>query len=148
MSLNLAFDSKCSVVGKQYEGRKQMPLDTQAEIAAIVKSEYRRERLGDKEVYLCSPRRLRELSESGSSSLTVNPQYELKKDMAQALSKFSPVERRIIFRVLIQGQSLALATKHSKFSYGYWYNWLHTNALPALRKSLSDYHVNGKVVIS
>lgn len=120
-------------------------LTREEEIQQLIDStEYRRERAFGKEVLLFAPHKL---STGKFNALQYDPQYELKKDVADALKQFSPAERRIIFRVLIQGQSIDLATKGSKYSTAHWVHWFRTKALPSLRESLKDYQENGKVVI-
>lgn len=160
---NIARGENLPQVGIQYEGESKMntkplneaslehqpvsvSLTREEEIEQIVKSEYRRHRLGDKEVVLFSPSLLTNVADGGK--LAFEPQYELKKDVADALRKFSPAERRIIFRVFVQGQSVDLATKGSMKSSSFWHNWLQTKALPYLRNQLKDYQENGKVVLS
>ena len=156
MFKSIAFGENQPEVGIQYGGRSKLdakqkehcvndenqppvPLSREQEIEQITKSEYRRQRLGDKEVYLLSPDRLNKMGEKGAQALSYDAQYELKIDVASALRKFSPTERRIIFRVYVQGQSVDLATKGSKKSSSYWHYWLQHTALPHLRKYLSDY---------
>ena len=123
------------------------PPSREQEIKAICSSEYRRLRFGDHDVYLRSSSRIAKMGEGGHAALTVSPQYELKKDVASAMARFSPTERRIIFRVYIQGQSIDLATKGSRFSASYWKHRLNTVLLPHLKKSLQDYVENERVVL-
>ena len=164
MSQSQAFGENLAEVGIQCEGESKMRttqanatvghhrapdlLSREAEIQEIVKSEYRRHRLGDKEVVLFSPSLLTRLSDGGFKPLRDDPNPELKLDVLRALKQFSVAERRIIFRVFIQGQSVDLATKGSKKSSSYWHYWLQHTALPKLRQTLKDYCVNGKVVLS
>jgi hypothetical protein len=64
---------------------------------------------------------------------------ELHADIAKALSQFSPLEKRIILRVLVQGQSVREATKSIKGSRSKWASWLRTYAVPVMQKALEDY---------
>lgn len=82
-----------------------------------------------------------------SDSLQYDPQHELKGDVHNALEGFSPIERRIILRVLVQGQSLEKATARMKHSSQKWRKWFVATALPQLRKRLGDYFQDGKVVL-
>ena len=124
------------------------PLTREQEIEEIVKSEYRRHRLGDKEVVLFSPSTLTKIADGGFQALRQDPHVELKIDVTAALRMFSPAERRILSRVFIQGQAVDLATKGSRKSSSYWHYWLQHTALPKLRNALKDYNENGKVVLA
>ncbi len=84
---------------------------------------------------------------SAAEILAQEPRYELKKDLKQALGQFSPIEQRILFRVLVQGQSVTEATKNMKHRRGRWEPWLRNVALPKLRELLADYYQNGKLVL-
>lgn len=64
---------------------------------------------------------------------------ELQADLSIALSAFSPIEKRIIFRVLLQGQSVEEATQGMRQSRRTWARWLNEQALPVLQVILSDY---------
>ena len=164
MSQSQAFGENQREVGIQCEGESKMrtteanatvgnhqstpPFTREQEIEEIVKSEYRRHRLGDKEVVLFSPSLLTRLADGGFKPLRQDPNIELKIDVTTALRVFSPGERRIISRVFIQGQSVDLATKGSKKSSSYWHYWLQHAALPKLRNALKNYNENGKVVVA
>ena len=70
-------------------------------------------------------------------AIASNP--ELKADLSAALRAFSPIEKRILFRVLVQGQSVREATTRMQRSARSWERWLSEKALPALRTYLEDY---------
>ena len=78
----------------------------------------------------------------------INQQYELKADVAEAVSQFSPAEQRMVFRVLVQGQSIDKAAKGSKFSTSYWAHRLATFIIPRLKGALADYNEKGKLVLA
>ena len=141
-------------LGKQYRGGSKLRTEPKAttaksecpvkltpaqEIEQIKNAEYRRHRLGDREVYLLPLERLVRMGDKGASGLSHNPDPELKFDMGRALAMFSPAERRIILRVYVQGQSIDVATRGSKKSRSYWEHFLRTVAIPRLRDSLKDY---------
>ena len=69
----------------------------------------------------------------------VNHNAELHADLNAALSAFSIIEKRIIFRVLVQGQSVKEATKKMKKSARHWELWLRNHALPIMQTLLEDY---------
>lgn len=79
--------------------------------------------------------------------LTTDVNFELQTDVRDALRHFNPIEQRILYRVLIQGQSVDEATKKMKHGRGRWQVWLNTVALPRLRAMLADYSEKGKVVL-
>lgn len=64
---------------------------------------------------------------------------ELREDIRRALSGFSQVQKRLLFRVLVQGQSVRSATRRWKNTSKQWERWFYQQALPALRKSLVAY---------
>ncbi len=66
-------------------------------------------------------------------------QIELKADIHRALRTFSPIEQRIIVRVVLQGQSMRDATRKTKCPRRTWTRWLSEEALPRLRTLLHDY---------
>lgn len=82
-----------------------------------------------------------------SENLSVEANSELKVDLTKAFAQFSPLEKRVLHRVLIQGQSIREATKNMKGSLRNWQYWVSREALPKLRKSLKDYFQDGKVVL-
>ena len=67
------------------------------------------------------------------------PPPELKKDVRDALKVFSPIEQRILFRVIVQGQSFEVATARMLASSQSWRQWYVAVALPLLRERLADY---------
>lgn len=146
--------SKMQTKQLQTEAPVEHPLESvgltrEQEIEQIVNEEYQRERAFGKEVVLLSPDFLTMLGETGQcSALSHDAQLDLKKDIGAALKQFSPAERHIIFRVFVQGQSIDLATKGSRFSTSFWKHRISTYILPKLRESLKDYCVNGKVVMN
>ena len=86
-----------------------------AAIEQIVNSEYRRERAYGREIVLLSPALLTLLADRGKiSSLSGDANLELKADLAMAFRPYSPAERRIIFKVLVQGQSVEKATRRMR----------------------------------
>lgn len=92
------------------------------------------------EIILTDPRAL-------DNSLRYDPQHELKADVHKVLEGFSPIERRIILKVLVQGQSIEQATSRMKSSSQKWRQWFATTAVPRLRKQLGDYFQDGKLVL-
>ena len=74
-----------------------------------------------------------------TSLLAIPSNPELKADLRAALSGFSPLEKRILFRVLVQGQSVREATTRMQRSARSWERWLSEKALPTLRIYLEDY---------
>lgn len=74
-----------------------------------------------------------------TSFLAIPSNPELKADLSAALKLFSPIEKRILFRVLVQGQSVREATARMKRSARSWERWLSEKALPSLRACLEDY---------
>jgi hypothetical protein len=91
---------------------------------------------------LASPRRSmmntwHELFREGVTSK--EPAPELKKDVRDALRLFSPIEQRILFRVIVQGQSFEVATARMRASAGSWRKWYAHVAVPLLREKLADY---------
>lgn len=121
-----------------------------AEIDEIVNnSEYRPERAFGKDVILFSPSALTTLSQSGNlQALIHSDNAVLKKDIAKVLEKYSLAERRIIFRVLVQGHSIEGAIKRSRTRNARsTHRWLSRVVIPDLQHSLSDYYENGKVVL-
>ena len=109
-------------------------------------AKYKRARLKNQatgqrlEIILADPHSL-------DNSLRYDPQHELKADVHKVLESFSPIERRIILRVLVQGQSLEQATCRMKSSSQKWRQWFATTAIPRLRKQLKDYFQDGKLVL-
>lgn len=85
--------------------------------------------------------------EHNEDLLVFEPQHELKADLEKAFAPFTKLQKRILLRVLLQGQSVEEATKNSRLSRRWWANWLQTEAMPQLRTALSDYYVNGKLVL-
>jgi len=71
--------------------------------------------------------------------ISPEPSPELKKDVRDALKVFSPIEQRILFRVIVQGQSFEVATARMLASSQSWRQWYVTTALPLLRERLADY---------
>ena len=71
---------------------------------------------------------------------------ELREDLRRALSHFNSTQRRVLFRVLVQGQSIETATRGSKWTSQRWRKWFG-QAVQQLRGHLADYVENGKVVI-
>ncbi len=65
--------------------------------------------------------------------------YELHCDLTAAFKSFSPIEKRIILRVLLQGLSVEEACQRMRKSARTWERWMYTKALPVLRVVLSDY---------
>ena len=88
------------------------------------------------------------IGETNEDLLAQDLQVELSIDVRNALKSFSPVERRIIIRVLVQGQAVKEATQNLRHSRRTWARWLKDEALPRLRAALGDYCENGKVVLS
>jgi len=70
---------------------------------------------------------------------TVEPPPELKKDVRDVLRLFSPIEQRILFRVIVQGQSFEVATARMKASATSWRRWYQDEAAPLMRAKLGDY---------
>lgn len=85
--------------------------------------------------------------EHNSSILAVDTNLELRADLDKAFLPFSPLQKRILLRVLLQGQSVDEAAKHSKRSRRWWANWIRNVAMPHLRTALADYVENGKLVL-
>jgi hypothetical protein len=110
---------------------------------------YRPERYdADHEVVLFSPEKLSMLAECGEiEALTHTPQLDLRFDLNKALSDFTQVQKRIIFKVYVQGIPIEVACKQSHKSSSWWTYWLREKALPKLRQRLKDYYVNGKVIV-
>jgi len=73
------------------------------------------------------------------------PPQELKKDVRDALKLFSPIQQRILFRVIVQGQSFEVATARMRSSAGTWRHWYSTVAAPLLREKLADYQDSFRV---
>lgn len=88
------------------------------------------------------------IGETNEDLLAQDSQAELSIDVRNALKSFSPIEQRIIVRVLVQGQAVEEATRHFKHSRRTWSRWLKDEALPRLRTALGDYYQDGKVVLS
>ena len=85
--------------------------------------------------------------ETRSDWLVSDPKIEMKADVHRAFLKFSAIERRFLFNVLVIGKSLEQATARSKWTKERWRLWLNNTALPKLRRLLKDYNENGRVVI-
>jgi hypothetical protein len=85
--------------------------------------------------------------EHNEDLLACRPRLELRADLKAALDTFTLIEKRILFRVLVQGQSLRTATKRMRKSSRTWERWYSEEALPRLRKLLEDYQEDGKVVL-
>ena len=85
--------------------------------------------------------------EKNGSLLFKDSNSELKVDLKAALAGFSLTKRRILFRVLVQGQSVKTATNHMKGSSRTWERWFTDSAMPHIRKCLSDYYANGEVAL-
>lgn len=65
---------------------------------------------------------------------------ELRIDLTKALTAlFTPLQRRVLLRVLLQGQSVRRATERMKGSNDVWERWIAKVALPALRERLSEW---------
>jgi len=73
------------------------------------------------------------------------PSPELKKDVRAALKLFSPIQQRILFRVIVQGQSFEVATARMRASAGTWRHWYTSIAVPLLREKLADYRDSFRV---
>jgi hypothetical protein len=86
------------------------------------------------DVILMSPNHLEQLP-----SLAVEGNPELRADLNRAFSQFNRVEQRILFRVLVEGQTLSSAVRRMSKSITYYHIWLHKVALPRLRVALRDY---------
>jgi hypothetical protein len=67
---------------------------------------------------------------------------ELHADVKRALEPFSAIEKRVIFRVLVQGQSIEEATKKTRWSSRTWQRRLKYETFPHLRTALRDYEVD------
>jgi hypothetical protein len=86
--------------------------------------------------------------EAEQSFLVQEDQAELRLDLTRALRMFTLQERRVLYRVLVQRQSMTQATKQMrKHSGRWWRRWMQDKALPKLRAKLGDYCQNGKVVL-
>lgn len=118
------------------------------QILKILSNDYVRERHHDNEVLLFSHERLAEMANSGKvQALVYNEEFTLRADIEKALEPYKVYERRVIWRVLVMGQSLRFATKCNRSrSAKSWDRWFYGNALPALRVALREYSRNGKVV--
>jgi DNA-directed RNA polymerase specialized sigma24 family protein len=75
-----------------------------------------------------------------------DPKIELRIDVRRALHKFSPIERRVLLKVLVQGQSIEEATRRMKHSARKWRDWYSKAALPQLRAALADYREKSGVL--
>lgn len=91
-------------------------------------------------VVLMEPRHL-------ERAVAVDSYPELREDLRRALEPFTKLQKRVLFRILVQGQTLPVATKGLARSTVWWWGWYTKTALPKLRKSLQEYVENGKVVI-
>jgi DNA-directed RNA polymerase specialized sigma24 family protein len=116
------------------------------------REQYRRAKLNGNDVFLVPPDQLSgERVESDvyidREQLAVDPQNELKVDLAKAFETFSTLEKRVLVRVLIQGQSINEATKHMKGSLRSWQYWYSREAFPRLQEKLGDYFTNGHVAL-
>lgn len=82
------------------------------------------------------------------TALAVDSHPELRLDLRRALSQFNRQERRVLFRRLVQRQSMTVATQNmKKRSASWWRKWYKDVALPKLRESLKDYW-DGKEVVA
>lgn len=72
---------------------------------------------------------------------------DLRVDLKKAFSQFKGVEYRVLYRLLVQGQSMDKATQRMKRSREYWRTWYQNVALPKLCESLASYFDNKKVVL-
>lgn len=109
----------------------------------------RNQHTGEREdVILLSPARLAQ-----HPALVRSPNVEAHADIQKAMASFTPIQRRVLAYVLIQGQSIEVATARMNKSAVHWRRWLEKEALPLLRKKLSYYyeksptHQAGKVVL-
>ena len=95
------------------------------------------------EVILLAPHQMREL-EAPQTHL------ELTLDLRRALSEFTKRERQVLHRILVEGNSVEVATRQLKGgrnrSLTWWYKWFKETALPRLRSDLGDYIENGRLV--
>jgi hypothetical protein len=78
---------------------------------------------------------------------TKSTNLDLNIDLQNALAQFSPIQQRVLRRVLIEGYSMADATKHTKKSRSEWQRWFQFVAMPALQESLKDYYKDGKLIL-
>lgn len=63
---------------------------------------------------------------------------DLRLDLERAMvALFTPLQRRVLSRVLVQGKSVRQATERMKGSNDVWERWIAKVALPALRERLS-----------
>lgn len=85
--------------------------------------------------------------EANEVLLAFDANIELKVDLFLALAKFSVTEKRIILRVLLQGQSVREATKTMKRTSRYYEKWLSSEVLPYLRKQLAAYKAELRTVL-
>ena len=73
---------------------------------------------------------------------------ELRRDLTKAFGMFTMKEQSVLYRVLVQRQSIVQATKRMRSkSRRSWARWYVTKALPKLRRVLRDYNEKGKVVV-
>lgn len=84
---------------------------------------------------------------SKSKRLQIADMAMLNTDLRRAFGKYSPMGKRILLRVLVQGMSIREASRYTRASTTYWKDWLRKEVLPELRIALADYYKNGKVVI-
>ena len=92
------------------------------------------------EVVLISPHQLQD-------RIVVEDHSELRLDLKRALKPFTTVQRRVLYRVLVQGQSIETASKGLSKTQRWWSGWLQGTALPKLRAALGNYVEGGKLVI-
>ena len=133
---------------------RSFPFERESNLKAIIlnadgpKKEYHRATLRNPYTGLREEIELFDINDETNEDLLAQDfRLELKADLKAALVTFSPLEQRIIFRVLVQGQSVREATKRMKSSSRTWERWLSEEALPRLRKLLEDYQEDGKVVL-
>jgi len=72
---------------------------------------------------------------------------EFKADVWRALLQFNKPQQKFLLNVLVKGMAIELAAKLTKRSKSHWQDWLTKIALPALRESLKDYCIDGKLVL-
>lgn len=95
----------------------------------------------EQEVVLMAPNIIARLT-------SVESRPELRADLNRAFRKFTALQQRVLYRVLVQGQSLRVATNGMRKSTPYWHTWFKREAMPKLRRELSDYVEPGKLVLS
>lgn len=127
LTLNSAFASSL------IEGRRNM--NAEGKLKNYARCTLRNLSTGEsEEVRLFDPQ-----DEHNEDLLAFDAHHELKADLRAALDTFSSIEKRIILRVLLQGQSIQEATKRSKTPLRTWQRWMAEVAIPRLRSLLADY---------